>query len=911
MNQSAFLKQISKFKTSKEKGEVCTHTRIGSAQLNILAGSFTINEKDEREFYEKYVNNVFKKGRNEFLTECQLRDEKAPVLVDIDLRYNVDITTRQHTDEDIAAIIDLYTEEIKELFDVEDNINFPIFVFQKNAVNCLENKTKDGLHLKFGIAMPHSIQMILRNNVMKKIDEIWGHLPMQSDWHWDNVFDEGISKGSTNWQLLGSKKPDNLPYQLYSYFEASYVKELNQFELVPQNFDSQFVFNNFNLLIARNRNHKIYPFKPSVLAMINRDNERPAKRKPMVKPGISSDNIDYSKINNEYQLENAINAIMDTFEKTNYECKETYMYTLELPEAYYGPGSYDKWIRVGWALKNTDPKMFLAWVKLSSFSKEFSYTDIPDLIDRWDEFEENNEDGLTKRSIIYWVKNDNPKGYEKVKKESVDYYINLSFSGATEFDIAQVLYKLFKDEYTCTSIKNDIWYRFKNHRWVTDEKGTSLRKSISTILHSIYQDYSFKILGILQNYNEGEEKWNELTKKSNKCGEIGLMCKKTDKKSNIMKEAQALFYDPKFEEKLDSNPYLLSCKNGVIDFKENVFRNGNPDDYLSMCTHIEYIPLNRCDTNIKTEIENFMQQLFPIHELCRYMWDHLAASLLGINANQTFNIYTGSGRNGKSKLTDLMAKMLGDYVGSVPISLVTRQRNGIGSVSPEIAQLKGKRYAIMQEPTKGDVLNEGVMKQITGGDRLDARGLYKDAISFIPQFDLVTCSNTLFEINSNDEGTWRRIRKCDFVSYFTENPKDGDPERPYQFLIDKNLDKKFNKWKTVFLAMLTNISFKNKGNVEDCEIVLEASNQYRESKDYLTQFIKEKVLIEQDGTIKQTELQENFKMWYMSVFDKNVPKGKELIDYMDKKFGKRVKGKWRNVRINYEIDEDDDESENE
>jgi P4 family phage/plasmid primase-like protien len=909
MNQTPFIKSIGRFKTAKEQGQQCTHTRIGCSKLNILAGSYTINEKDEKEFKQNYINNIFKKSKNEFLTECQIRNDNAPILVDIDLRYSTAITERQHTDEEITSLIDLYTDEIKGLLNDNENIEFPVYIFHKPNVNKLEDKTKDGLHMKIGLKMNHSIQQILRNNVLKKIEEIWGHLPLNEEWGWDKVLDDGISKGHTNWQLLGSKKPSNEAYQLTHIYKASYVPDVDQFELIPFMFDQNYVFEHFDDFIARNPDHISYPFKPSVLDSIKKLRDKPIKRKPIIKPTISYDTIDYSTINNDSELDFAINSIIENSEKNNYEFKETHLYAMELPNTYYGPGSYDKWIRTGWALKNTDNKLFLTWVKLSSLSSEFSYTDIPDLYERWEDFEENNEDGLTNRSILYWVKNDNPTGYSKVKRESVDYFINASFAGATEFDIAQVLFKLFKDQYTCTSIKNNIWFKYENHRWVPNESGTSLRKAISTTLHSIYQDYSYKIMGILQTYNEGEEKWNELTKKSNKCGEIGLMCKKTDKKNNIMKEAQALFYDPKFEEKLDSNPYLLCCNNGVIDFKENCFRNGLPDDYLSMCTRIDYVPLRKCDTTSKSEIEEFMNQLFPIKELCRYMWDHLAACLLGTNENQTFNIYTGSGRNGKSKLTDLMAKMLGDYVGSVPITLVTRQRNVIGSVSPEIAQLKGKRYAIMQEPTKGDVLNEGVMKQITGGDRLDARGLYKDAISFIPQFDLVTCSNTLFEINSNDDGTWRRIRKCDFKSYFSENPVEGDPDRPYQFKIDKQLDKKFSKWKVVMLSMLTDLSFKNKGIVIDCDTVLEASNQYRESKDYLANFIKDKIIVEQGRGIKQTELQETFKIWYAGVYDKNIPKGRELIDYMDKKYKKRIKSKWMNVRINYENDDDDDESE--
>ena len=44
-----------------------------------------------------------------------------------------------------------------------------------------------------------------------------------------------------------------------------------------------------------------------------------------------------------------------------------------LPVEYWGPGSYSKWIRVGWALKNTDPRLFITWLKFSSQSSHFDY----------------------------------------------------------------------------------------------------------------------------------------------------------------------------------------------------------------------------------------------------------------------------------------------------------------------------------------------------------------------------------------------------------------------------------------------------------------------------------------------------------------------------------------------------------
>ena len=238
-----------------------------------------------------------------------------------------------------------------------------------------------------------------------------------------------------------------------------------------------------------------------------------------------------------------------------------------------------------------------------------------------------------------------------------------------------------------------------------------------------------------------------------------------------------------------------------------------------------------------------------------------------------------------------------------------QKRNQIGSTSSEIVQLMGIRYAVMQEPSKGEKINEGIMKEITGGDPIRGRALFKEAVTFIPQFKLVVCTNTLFDIKSNDDGTWRRIRVCDFVSKFLEKPyadEDKFPKEdyPHQYEMDKRLDEKFNKWAPVLASMLVDLTYKKLGCVNDCAIVMGSSDQYREGQDYLAEFCKEKIKKETNGKIKKTELWNEFKQWYTINYGKNIPKARELNEFMDKKYGK-YKGKWSNVKINYDDDDDD------
>ena len=515
---------------------------------------------------------------------------------------------------------------------------------------------------------------------------------------------------------------------------------------------------------------------------------------------------------------------------------------------------------------------------------------------------------------MYWAKVDALEEYNKIRRETISYFIEQTVQTCAEWDLANVLYQIYKDEFVCVSIKNNVWYEYQNHRWYEIDSGSTLRLLISKRMHDIYMKKTQDAVRTLQKMDQSDQTYESMRKRSNKLADICVLLKKTNWKNNIMREARELFYDKNFINKLDQNPYLLCFNNYVVDFKLKKFRKGQPDDYISKCTNIDYIPSYEIKyKTIINEINKFIDEIFPNLELRKYMWEHLASCLTGTNENQTFNIYTGSGCNGKSKLVELMSKCLGDYKATLPTTLITQGRNSIGSTSSEVVQLMGIRYAVMQEPSKGDKINEGVMKEITGGDPLQGRALFKEAVTFIPQFKLVVCTNNLFDIKSNDDGTWRRIRVCEFMSKFMDNPnedQDKFPKEnyPYQYQIDKKIDEKFSQWAPVFISMLVDIAFVTQGNVKDCSIVLSRSESYREGQDYLSEFAKENIIKEPGAKIKKTEVIEEFRNWYTTTYGKSsIPNGREITDYMDKRYGKSCRGKWFNVKIcSYDHEKDEE-----
>ena len=908
MNASSENNQLEQFlkKHRADRGGIHTHTRIPDTQTpektGIWGGSYNIPDKDIPLLHKLVAKKVFVNNEKEYLTECQLKDA-GPILVDLDFRYSADITERQHDTGFIDDVIDRYFENIKKLYDIPCNEKIPIYIFEKPDVNILEDKTKDGIHIIFGITASYPEQLLLRNEVLGDFNSIVTSLPIQDGWTCEDIIDPCIPKGKTNWQMYGSRKPFNDAYKLVGAYTCCFDEDgdLEQEDII----DDICNLSNAKLLeklSARNTQHKHYTitkYCKDNLETIKSKKPASKKKRKNVNVIMSINSVSkYEDITNQHELDAQLKVMLDDPSKEDYHLKETHDYTMILGPKYYDP--YENWMNVGWALHNTDHRLFLSWVKFSSKSTSFDYNSIGEMYSKWNNM---RDEGLSDRSIMWWAYKEDKKKYDEVKKNTIDYYVDITVNGRTDYDIAMVLYQLYKDQFKCASHRNKIWYEFKCPLWNESEEGTSLRRKLSNKLSNIYIN---KIGMVKERFQQGmgQQEQDAATTMCKSLAIISQSLRNTSSKNNIMKEAQEIFYENCFQNKLDVNPMLLGCKNGIIDFEKCEFREGQPEDYLSMSTRIDYIPLdpsNAEQNKIQEEIRDFFAKLFPQKDLRDYMWQHLASTLLGTNDNQTFNIYTGCGRNGKSKIVELMSMVLGDYKKTVPITLLTQKRTGIGSASPEIAQLKGCRYAVMQEPCKQEKINEGIMKEITGGDPIQGRTLYKDTVTFIPQFSLAVCTNTLFDIKSNDDGTWRRIRVCDFISKFVSDPS-NDP-KDHEYLIDKNIANNFKKWAPVFFAMLVKIAFKTKGKVDDCEIVMASANKYRASQDYLTEFVEERLVENSEQRLLKTVVYNEFRIWYNDNHGKGVPKGKELFEFLDKRLGKYKSG-WKGWTI-----QDDEESE--
>ncbi len=905
---------------SDEKLEI-THTRIADKDLNIFGGAYHIPNDELEVFRKLYYNHVFVNKNKEYLTEKQL-DVNGPILVDFDFRYGVDITERVHTQEHIQDMIYLYLDVLKELLVFRENESFPIFIMEKPNINRDSEKdlVKDGIHMIIGIQMDRTLQVMLRERIVAKIPEIWD-LPLINDWN--SVLDEGISKGCVNWQLYGSQKPGHQSYRLTYHINACIDLNDNEFRTKPCSI-KDFDYESFKLLSAQYDKHTKFDINPKVFEEYeNLKNSKKSKPKTATRPKIQlvldnddnddNDEIDINNITDIGKLTRAMDKILNNLKTNEYHVREIHQYTQILPEKYYRPGSHLLNRQVAFALKHTDNRLFLSWIMLRSKAADFDYSTIPKLYNDWNKYFNVRPDGITKRSIIFWAMQDAYEDYQRVKKSTVDYFIEETLLRTTECDFANVLYYMFGEKYVCSSIVHKHWYVFRNHRWEFDE-GQTLRAAISKDVFTVYQDKLTQYVVELQNHTSNDEFHEKMQRKIKTLAEVSTKLKRTNDKNNIMREAMELFYDKDFSKNRDSNKYLLCFNNGVVDFKNKVFRQGLPQDYITKSTKIDYVPFESIPKNINNgelyieQVKTFMEQLFPLKDLCRYMWDHLASCLIGAKKEHVFNIYRGSGSNGKSILTDLMTQTLGEYKGTVPISLVTEKRSNLGGTTSEVVQLKGVRYAVMQEPSKDAVINEGILKELTGGDPIQARALYCDSEIFEPQFSLVVCTNVLFEVKSMDDGTWRRMMLVDFLSKFYSEGEICTDDTKYVFPKDKGLKERLPLWAPIFASMLVKRAFETEGEVKVCEEVIQASKKYRQNQDFINGFISEKIIVQPGKSVGKRELNETFKDWFLMTYgNKRMPKLTELEEAIIKKYGQKNRNnKWLNIAIKYDENEKDD-----
>lgn len=343
------------------KGQKATHTRIPDKDLNIFGGSYLIPPADLPEFYRLYSDHVFKQGKKEYLTECQLQ-KNGQMMVDLDFRYAYDVEKRIHTKEHVLDIVLLYLETMKEVFVFDKETAFSVFVMEKPNVNRLADGslTKDGIHLAFGLCVDYDKQMYIRQKMLTKAPDVCNDLPLINDW--ESVFDEGISTGKTNWQLFGSRKPGNEAYQITQHYEMTYDTADGEFMTneVAVKFDPM---EHLKYLSVQFDEYKEYPTNPKWSGSPSAPSKKKMMRVPSVASVTDSDNEPEPefKVDNEKIKDLVFNYIGSRFNKDGMTHCIEYPTKLKISSALKTLGAtsymFGKWCELGAKRDIRDPML--------------------------------------------------------------------------------------------------------------------------------------------------------------------------------------------------------------------------------------------------------------------------------------------------------------------------------------------------------------------------------------------------------------------------------------------------------------------------------------------------------------------------------------------------------------------------
>jgi P4 family phage/plasmid primase-like protien len=856
-----------------------THTIVpgtvdgSTGKVKIYPGKYSIDTPEkEAKFFQLYYNHI-KHGYQMSITE--VHKECSPMKFDLDFRFpvpdNGEAPKRKYTLGDLKKFLGIFWNVFDSFFETAElgESRYHAYIQEKPCPRIDKNLVKDGVHIMFpNIVTDPRIMYVIRNNIIKNNDIVQLFKDMGCTNPVDDIIDKAVIE-KNNWLMYGSSKPGGEPYKLTYILD----KEFNE---VNNNFSIEELINIQSIRRWREKDE----FLPNS-----------EKLKPLF------DNIykEYESLPQKHSRKNENNSAMKPMKKhEDYVKKTSTPETIDLVQELVKclspqrADGYQTWLTVGWALHNIDYNLLKEWITFSKLSSKFE----EGVCER--EWEYMRSEGLGLGSINMWARQDNPILYAKIINKNLRGMMELVKKECTPADMAKIIYMKYKYLFVCVNAGKKDWYHFVNHRWRLMREGIELRKIFSAQTVELFEEFrkmkisEFRVVAEQAGFTDdstkdGEEKINKDINK------VITQLKKTSFKKNLLEECGELFYDSEFESKLDSHPYLIGFENGVYDLENEEFRDGYPEDYMTFSTGNNYMEFNTDSPEVQN-VELFLSQVLPKRSVRNYMMGWLATCLCGKLFNERFHILTGSGGNGKSKLMDLFKFAFRDYCYTLPIAILTKTRQSGENASPVMAQTRGKRFLTLQEPENDSRLNTGFMKELTGGDTITARPLFKEPFEFKPQFKMGLICNDMPDPNASDDGTWRRIRVVDFIARFCDNPN-ADPKK-YEFPIDEKLDEKLHMMKETFMYLLIE-RFKKFKNIDNYKLtepdeVRAATKKYKEDMDQFSEFM-DITFIQNDGNsegMKKSDIWPIYKEWFSKNKSGKMPGWQPLVKAMEKKYGK-------------------------
>lgn len=325
---------------------------------------------------------------------------------------------------------------------------------------------------------------------------------------------------------------------------------------------------------------------------------------------------------------------------------------------------------------------------------------------------------------------------------------------ANDIGIAKLFVDLFKDVLVfCQDVG---WYIWNGKYWERDAKDGGKVNEFAKDMAS----YCLK--EIATNPELSEEEQTGLTKIFSKLLTKSYRDKVIQDSMSIAPVKASIF---------DKHKFLFNCQNGTYDFKRKIFRDFNKTDYLTDISNVVY--------DKDAECPRFQQYLDEVMNSDETKIDYLlkiaAYCMTGDTSRECFFIlYGDKTRNGKGTFVSTLTQLMGTYSKTLKAASITKKQLNTGgsNATPDLAKLKNARLANVNEIEDGMMLDIALMKELTGGDTITARFLYKEEFDFVPQFKILINTNVLPKMSEDSIFRSNRIHLICFDRHFEVGERD-------------------------------------------------------------------------------------------------------------------------------------------
>jgi putative DNA primase/helicase len=294
----------------------------------------------------------------------------------------------------------------------------------------------------------------------------------------------------------------------------------------------------------------------------------------------------------------------------------------------------------------------------------------------------------------------------------------------------------------------------------------------------------------------------------------------------------------------DANPYLMGTPNGVLVLNTGNLKSGTPEDKITKSTNVDFDPNAPCQ-----RWELFLNEIFDGNtELIDFIRRAVGYSLTGSTAEQVMFMCYGKGANGKSVFFSTLKEVLGAYAFKAPSLLFDVDK--CSSIPNDVAALEGKRFVILTEMGESARLNESRIKELVHGDEITARFLNKEFFTFTPVAKYWIAVNHKPKVRDESEGFWRSIHMIPFTVQFS-----GDKA-------DTGLVDKLRAESAGILAWAVRGCLEyQKDGLKPPKLVAEATAEYREESDVLTDFLHDVCVTAPNRSIQARRLHVAYATW--------------------------------------------------